>query len=127
MFSDNTRRQRKEFFITLKKLEPTYMKRILFTSALCALMAFGAKAQTPAVFTPGYLAVFQEGNAGTNRCLPLGAVTGITNYSPEDIFGSRQNQIFIDQFDPNGPVLHGEIIPVVNLWIAHPVGARFFM
>ena len=102
MFSDNTRRQRKEFFITLKKLEPTYMKRILFTSALCALMAFGAKAQTPAVFTPGYLAVFQEGNAGTNRCLPLGAVTGITNYSPEDIFGSRQNQIFIDQFDPNG-------------------------
>ena len=78
------------------------MKRILLTTGFCALMAFGASAQTAAVFQPGYLAVFQEGNGGTNRCLPLGAITGITNYSADDIAGSRQNQIFIDQFDPSG-------------------------
>lgn len=68
-----------------------------------ALFAFGVQAQTPAVFAPGKLAVFQEGSGGTNRCLPFGAVTGITNYTPDDIFGSRQNQIFIGQFDANTP------------------------
>lgn len=79
-----------------------YMRRILFTTGFCALLSLTANAQTPAVFQPGQLAVFQEGNGGTNRCLPLGAVTGITNYTADDIFGSRQNPIFIDQFDPNG-------------------------
>ena len=78
------------------------MKKLLLVTAASALLALGANAQTPAVFTPGKLAVFQEGNGGAGRCLPLGAVTGITNYSPEDISGSRQNQIFIGQFDPNG-------------------------
>ncbi len=53
------------------------------------------------VFAPGNLAVLQLGDGGTNRCLPLGAITGITNYAASDIFGSRQTQIFIDQFDPN--------------------------
>jgi hypothetical protein len=78
------------------------MKRILLTTSFCALLSLVANAQTPAVFQPGQLAVFQEGNGGTNRCLPLGASTGITNYSADDIAGSRQNAIFIDQFDPNG-------------------------
>ena len=78
------------------------MKRILLTTGFCALLSFAANAQTPAIFQPGQLAVFQEGNGGTNRCLPFGAVTGITNYTADDIFGSRQNAIFIDQFDPNG-------------------------
>ena len=57
---------------------------------------------TNLVFTPGQLAVLQFGDGGTNRCLPLGAVTGITNYAASDIAGSRQTQYFIDQFDPNG-------------------------
>ena len=79
------------------------MKRILLTTGVCALLSFAASAQTPAVFQPGKLAVFQEGSGGPGRCLPFGAVTGITNYTPDDIFGSRQNQIFIGQFDPNTP------------------------
>lgn len=79
------------------------MKRILLTTGVCALLSFAASAQTPAVFQPGRLAVFQEGSGGPGRCLPFGAVTGITNYTPDDIFGSRQNQIFIGQFDPNTP------------------------
>src|SRR5207249_2048265 len=54
------------------------------------------------VFLPGQLAVLQEGDGGTDRCLPLGAISGITNYAASDLFGSRQNQIFIDQFDPAG-------------------------
>jgi len=78
------------------------MKRILFSTGLLALLASAAHALPPAVFTPGQIAVIQFGDGGTNRCLPLGAVTSITNYSASDIFGSRQNPIFIDQFDPNG-------------------------
>jgi hypothetical protein len=79
------------------------MNKTLILTTAAALLALGANAQTPAVFTPGKLAVFQEGSGGTNRCMPFGAVTGITNYTPDDIFGSRQNQIFIGQFDPNTP------------------------
>ncbi len=78
------------------------MKRILLNTGLFALLACSAKALPPTIFQPGKLAVIQFGDGATNRCLPLGAVTGITNYSASDIFGSRQNQIFIDQFDPNG-------------------------
>ena len=78
------------------------MKRIFLLTGLCALMSIGANAQTLAVFQPGQLAVFQEGSGGTNRCQPYGAVTGITNYNADDLFGSRQNAIFIGQFDPNG-------------------------
>ncbi len=80
-----------------------HMKRILLTTGICALLSFAANAQMPPVFQPGKLAVFQEGNGGTNRCMPFGASTGITNYSADDIAGSRQNPIFIDQFDANTP------------------------
>ena len=78
------------------------MKKTSILTGLCALLAFTASAEQPAVFQPGYLAVFQEGSGGPGRCLPLGASTGITNYNADDLAGSRQNQIFIDQFDPNG-------------------------
>ncbi len=77
------------------------MKRILLTTGICALLSFAANAQTPAVFQPGQLAVFQEGDGGPGRCNPVGATTGIIGYHPSDIWGSRQNQIFIGQFDPN--------------------------
>ena len=50
-----------------------------------------ALAQTPR-FTPGQLAVLQEGDGGTNRGF----------YAASDLNGSRQNPIFIAQFDPNG-------------------------
>lgn len=78
------------------------MKKTLLTTSLLALFTLGAVALPNAVFQPGQLAVMQLGDGGPNRCLPLGAVTGITNYAASDIFGSRQTQIFIDQFDPNG-------------------------
>jgi hypothetical protein len=81
------------------------MKRILLAASLLTMLATGAKAFTPTAFTPGYLAVLQECDGGTNRCLPLGAngtTTLITNYSASDLAASRQNQIFIDQFNPNG-------------------------
>lgn len=68
-----------------------------------ALVALAVQAQnTSLIFTPGQLAVLQEGDGGIGRCVPLGAVTGITHYDASDISGSRQTQYFIDQFDPNG-------------------------
>jgi hypothetical protein len=48
-----------------------------------------AQAQTP-YFTPGKLIVLQAGNGGTNQ-----------GNTPDDIFFSRQNPYFIDQFEPN--------------------------
>ena len=77
-------------------------KKTLLTTSLLALFTYGAAALPNAVFQPGQLAVLQLGDGGTNRCLPLGSITGITNYAASDIFGSRQTQVFIDQFDPNG-------------------------
>ncbi len=77
------------------------MNKLFLLTAASALMALAANAQTPAVFQPGQLAVIRFGDGATNRCLPLGAVTGITNYSASDLWGSRQSQVFICQFDPN--------------------------
>ena len=76
-------------------------KQSAFAVALLAILGANAPAQTP-VFTPGQLAVLQLGTGGPGRCLPLGAITGITNYSADDIAGSRQTPLFIDQYDPNG-------------------------
>jgi hypothetical protein len=77
------------------------MKKTFLLTAASALIGLAATAQTPAVFTPGQLAVIRFGDGATNRCLPLGAITGITNYSASDLWGSRQSQVFICQFDPN--------------------------
>ena len=77
------------------------LNKILFTAGLAALISMEAKAQTP-IFTPGQLAVLQLGDGQTNRCSPLGATTGITNYQASDIMGSRQTALYIDQFNPNG-------------------------
>jgi hypothetical protein len=62
------------------------MKQHILTAGMVTLVAMGASAQ----FTPGKLAVLQEGDGGTAR--------GTT--SPSD-FGNKQNPVFIDQFDPN--------------------------
>ena len=78
------------------------MKKVLVTTGAMALVSLSLQAQVATLFQPGQLAVLQLGDGLTNRCAPLGAVTGITNYSASDIFGSRQTQLFIDQFDPNG-------------------------
>lgn len=78
------------------------MKRILLTASLLTLLATGAKAFTPTKFTPGYLAVLQECDGGSGRCSPQGVTAGITYYNASDLAMSRQSQIFIDQFDPNG-------------------------
>ena len=78
------------------------MKRNFLIISLVTLLAAGVSAFTPTVFTPGQLAVLQECDGGPGRCLPLGATSGITNYSASDLAASRQNQYFIDQFDPNG-------------------------
>ena len=63
----------------------------LLTISLAGLIGQAALAQTPK-FTPGHLAVLQEGDGGTNRGF----------YAASDINGSRQNPISINQFDPNG-------------------------
>ena len=63
----------------------------LLAVSLAGVLGQAALAQTPR-FTPGHLAVLQEGDGGTNRGF----------YAASDINGSRQNQIFIDQFDPRG-------------------------
>ena len=93
------------------------MKRMTQTMLWLALGASLARhqaaAQTP-VFTPGFLAVLQEGDGGPGRCSPLGAISGITGYSASDITGSRQNQLFIDQFDPNGT---NQTVPSVQIAI----------
>ena len=75
--------------------------KLVLVTGIAAVLGRDAFAVTP-VFTPGKLAVLQLGDGGTNRCLPLGAITGITNYAASDIFGSRQTRLFIDQFDPDG-------------------------
>ena len=51
------------------------MKKTLLTTSLLAWFTYGAAALPNAVFQPGQLAVLQMGDGGTNRCLPLGAVT----------------------------------------------------
>ena len=78
------------------------MKRFLLTTGFLSLLTIAAQALPPAVFTPGRVAVIRFGDGGTNRCLPLGATTGITNYSASDLWGSRQSQVFICEFDPSG-------------------------
>ena len=88
-------------------------KTVLRTALGAGLLAGVAHAQTP-VFTPGFLAVLQEGDGGPGRCVPLGAISGITSYSASDITGSRQNQLFIDQFDPNGT---NQTVPSVQIAI----------
>ena len=79
------------------------IKHSTIALALTAILSGRADAQTATVFTPGKLAVLQEGDGGAGRCLPAGAKSGITYYTPSDLTGSRQNQYFIDQFDPNTP------------------------
>jgi len=86
---------------------------VLLAALGAALLGAGVSAQTP-VFTPGFLAVLQEGDGGPGRCTPLGAISGITSYSASDITGSRQNQLFIDQFDPNGT---NQTVPSVQIAI----------
>lgn len=90
-----------------------FIKPLLLAALGAALTGAGAHAQTP-IFTPGYLAVLQEGDGGPGRCSPLGAIAGITSYSASDITGSRQNQLFIDQFDPNGT---NQTVPSVQVAI----------
>ena len=63
----------------------------LLILGLAAMLHTKAQA-LPLQFMPGQLAVLQEGDGGTNR----------GPYAPSDLNGSRQNQIFIDQFNPNG-------------------------
>jgi hypothetical protein len=77
------------------------MKKLIISFGTVTAITLAVQAQIP-LFTPGQLAVLQFGDGGTNRCLPIGAVTGITNYAASDIVGSRQTQYFIDQFDPGG-------------------------
>ena len=81
-------------------LLPKYSARLVLAVGVAATLGHDTYAAST-VFAPGNLAVLQLGDGGTNRCLPLGAITGITNYAASDIFGSRQTQLFIDQFDPN--------------------------
>jgi hypothetical protein len=80
-------------------------KIVSLASLMFASVATIAYSQTP-VFTPGKLAVLQEGTGGIGRCLPLGSGGSggplTTNYSVDDIMGSRQTPLFIDQFDPMG-------------------------
>jgi len=59
-------------------------------------LGLSAQAQQQPAFTPGYLAVLQEGDGGTNR------TATVPSPYPSDIFGSRQNPLFIDEFDPAG-------------------------
>lgn len=90
------------------------MNKKLLALGLAALAAGTAHAQTP-FFQPGNLAVLRLGDGGTNRCLPLnGGSVAIpyTNYFASDIAGSRQTQLFIDQFDPNGL---SQTIPMVQV------------
>src|SRR5258708_6662624 len=65
--------------------------RRLIAASFNIMLATAALAQTPQ-FTPGHLAVLQEGDGGTNRGF----------YAASDLFGSRQNPLFVSQFDPNG-------------------------
>jgi len=88
------------------------IKHSTIALALTAILSGRADAQTATVFTPGKLAVLQEGDGGAGRCLPAGAKSGITYYTPSDLTGSRQNQYFIDQFDPNTP---NQTVPSVYL------------
>src|SRR5581483_6171324 len=70
------------------------MKKSILISGASLLLALGAQAQSPtALFTPGKLIVLQEGDGGPGR----------GNANPSD-FASKQNPIFIDQFDPNTPL-----------------------
>src|SRR5215470_13422586 len=89
-------------------------KSSLTRTLLLTTVLSTAAAQAQTTFQPGYLAVLQEGTGGTNRCQPLGAVNGITNYNADDIFGSRQSQMFIDEFNP---ALADQRTPVVQIAI----------
>src|ERR1035441_8005334 len=62
------------------------MKRHIIISALAALITLNARAQ----FSPGTLAVLQQGDGGFAR-----------GTSAASDFGNKQNPLFIDQFDPN--------------------------
>ena len=62
------------------------MKRHIIISALAALITLNARAQ----FSPGTLAVLQQGDGGFAR-----------GTSAASDFGNKQNPVFIDQFDPN--------------------------
>jgi len=73
----------------------------MFLLGLMATVGLTAHASAP-IFTPGQLAVLQEGTGGTNRNVPLGATANITFYAADDVQGCRQTQLFVDQFDPAG-------------------------
>ena len=62
------------------------MKRHIISSAILILLTLNA----PAQFSPGKLAVLQEGDGGFAR----------GTSAPSD-FANKQNPVFIDQFDPN--------------------------
>src|SRR5712664_743405 len=66
------------------------MKKLILTILLASALSLCAPAQTLQLL-PGNLAVLQEGDGGPDRGLV-----------PSDLFGSRQNPLFIDQFDPTG-------------------------
>jgi len=69
---------------------PFAIRNTLLLSGI-VMLAIAAAGQTPQ-FTPGRIAVFQEGDGGTNRGF----------YAASDLNGSRQNPIFISEFDQNG-------------------------
>jgi hypothetical protein len=82
-------------------------------TGLAMLLGGSALAVTPTTFTPGKLAVMQLGDGGTNR----------GPYAASDLLGSRQNPIFIDQFDPNGI---NQTIPSVQILVpTNGPGAMF--
>jgi hypothetical protein len=62
------------------------MKRHSLTAAVAALITLNAHAQ----FTPGQLAVLQQGDGGFSR-----------GTSAASDFANKQNPVYIDQFDPN--------------------------
>lgn len=74
-----------------RKVLAPILSNVFLTLGLLVIVGGNAHAQTT-VFTPGQLAVMQLGDGGPGRGF----------FAPSDLFGSRQNQIFIDQFDPAG-------------------------
>jgi hypothetical protein len=96
----------------MKPILNRIMNAVVLTGV--AVLAGGvARGATPTTFTPGKLAVLQIGDGGTNR----------GPYAASDLLGSRQNPIFIDQFDPNGL---NQSVPSVQILVpTNGYGAMF--
>lgn len=69
-------------------------RKTVLGTLLSLALGLSIEAQQTA-FAPGNLAVLQEGDGGPNR------TATVPSPYPSDIFGSRQNPLFIDQFDPS--------------------------